>query len=141
MNCQYHFQVYYWLFHLSQSFVDCYFVPGCVVRCVVVSAANNQHYILIYQLSISFNAYACAAAVIAANCSSAVPCILMSVFCRVCLAEFGLRSNCRFLNLKKFPLLLLLDIAGHILVFNRGSLHTWRVISSSCVLSYLSNII
>ena len=92
-------------------------------------------------LLLSFNASARAAAAIPANCSSAVPCILMSVFCQVCLARCCLRTNSTFLNLKKCPLLLVLDIAGHILVFNRGSLHTWRVISSSFVLCYLSNII
>ena len=56
----------------------------------------------------------------------------MSVFCRVCLAGFCLRTSCRFLNLKNFPLSLLLDIAGHILVFNRGSpahLESYYVIS------------
>ena len=82
-----------------------------------------------------------AVAAIPANCSSAVPCILISVFCRVCLPEFGLRTNCTFLNLKKFPLLLLLDIAGHCLVFNRWSLRTGRVITWSFLLYYLSNII
>ena len=78
---------------------------------------------------------------IAANCSSAVPCVLRSVFCLVCLTVFGLRTNCKFLNLKNFPLSLLWDIAGHILVFDRGSLHTWRVILWSLVLSNFSNII
>ena len=52
MNCQCHFQVYYYLFHQSQRFVDCYFVPGLVVPGVVVSGTSNQHYRrpLIYRL-------------------------------------------------------------------------------------------
>ena len=141
MNCWCHFQVHYYVFHQSQRSADCYFVPGLVVPGVVVLAANSQHYHLRLIYRQLFRTSARAAAVIAANCSSAVPWVLMSVFCRVCLAEFGLWSNCRFLNLKKFLLLLLLDIAGHILVFNRGSLYTWRVFSLSFILSYLSNII
>ena len=84
--------------------------------------------------SILFNASAQAAAAISANCSSAVPYVVICVFCRVCLPEFGLQTNCTFLNLKKFPLLLLLDIAGHILVFDRWSLHMWRI----CMLPFFS---
>ena len=82
----------------------------------------------------SFNASAQAVAAISANCSSAVPCVVICVFCRVCLPEFGLQTNCTFLNLKKFPLLLLLEIAGHILVFDRWSLHMWRI----CTLPFFS---
>ena len=89
--------------------------------------------------SISFNASARATAAISANCSSAVPCVVICVFCQVCLPEFGLRTNCTFLNLKKFPLFLLLDIAGHVSVFDRWSLHTWRVFTllffSACLLN------
>ena len=73
-------------------------------------------------------------AAISANCSSAVPYVVICVFCQVCLTEFGLRTNCKFLNLKKFLLLLLLDIPGHILVFDRLSVHMWRI----CMLLFLS---
>ena len=34
----------------------------------------------------------------------------MSVFCRVCLAEFGLRTNCMFLNLREVSAIV---IVGH----------------------------